>query len=96
MIASWGDSATEDLYNGVRSARARAFPRDIVKNALRKLGTLNAAISLEVLAAIPGNRLEVLKGDLAGRHSIRVNDQWRVVFRWDNGAHEVRLLDYHP
>lgn len=95
MIASFGDASTGDLYNGINSAKARRFPRDIVNVALRKLGTLNAAIRLDVPAAIPGNRLEALKGDLAGRHSIRVNDQWRIVFRWDNGAHEVRLTDYH-
>ena len=74
---------------------SRAFPRDLIKAAQRKLATLNAAGSLEVLAVIPGNRLEPLKGTFAGRHSIRVNDQWRIVFRWDAGAHEVRFLDYH-
>ena len=95
MIVSFGDSATEDLYHGVNSAKARGFPADLAKAARRKLGTLNAAISLEVLAVIPGNRLERLKGSLAGRHSIRVNDQWRIVFRWSDGAHEVRLTDYH-
>ncbi len=95
MIVSFGDTATADLYNGIKSAKARAFPGDLVKGALRKLGTLNAAIDLSVIAAVPGNRLETLKGDLVGRHSLRVNDQWRIVFRWDNGAHEVRLMDYH-
>lgn len=79
----------------MNSAKARAFPNDIVKGALRKLGTLNAAISLDVLAAIPGNRLEHLKGDLDGCHSIRVNSQWRIVFKWNNGAHDVVLMDYH-
>lgn len=95
MIVSFGDSATDDLYNGVSSAKARSFPNDIVKGARRKLAALNAAISLEVLALIPGNRLEALKGDLVGCHSVRVNSQWRIVFTWDNGAHSVRLMDYH-
>jgi proteic killer suppression protein len=95
VIVSFGDTATEDLFNGINSARARRFPKDVVKVALRELGTLNAAIRLDVLSAIPGNRLEALRGDLAGSHSVRVNDQWRIVFRWDNGAHDVRLIDYH-
>ena len=63
--------------------------------ARRKLQYLNAAARLSDLRAPPGNRLEVLKGSLAGLHSIRINDQWRVVFRWDQGAHEVRIVDYH-
>ena len=95
MIISFADAATRDLYNGIKSAKARRFPAEIVKAAWRKLGTLNAAIRLEVLAAIPGNRLEALKGSLVGRHSIRVNEQWRIVFRWDGGAHDVQLIDYH-
>ena len=95
MIVSFGDAATGDLYNGVSSAKVRAFPTDIVKGARRKLSALNAAISLDVLAFIPGNRLEALKGALAGFHSVRVNSQWRIVFKWDNGAHSVRLMDYH-
>lgn len=56
---------------------------------------LNAARTLEDLRVPPGNRLEALKGELQGQHSIRVNDQWRIVFRWDSGAHEVVLTDYH-
>ena len=64
--------------------------------ALRKLDMLNAAHTLDDLKVPPGNRLEALKGPLRGKHSIRVNDQWRVVFRWDDGgSHEVVVKDYH-
>ena len=94
-IVSFADAATEDLYNGVHSARVRSFPNDVVKAALRKLDMLNAAHVLDDLRVPPGNRLEALKGALAGYHSIRVNSQWRIVFRWSNGAHDVRLVDYH-
>jgi proteic killer suppression protein len=63
---------------------------------MKKLDMLNAAVSLDILRALPGNRLERLRGRLRGFLSIRVNRQWRIVFRWvDQAAHEVRLLDYH-
>ena len=96
MISSFGDAATEDLFHGRRTSRARRFPADMVGTALRKLDALNAAAKLDDLKASPGNRLEALKGDLRGFHSIRVNDQWRLVFRWAEGKVEkVRLTDYH-
>ena len=96
MIVSFGDRRTEELYHGLRSARVRRFPADVLRVALRKLDMINAAHSLRDLRSPPANRLEALRGDLAGLHSIRVNDQWLVVFRWaDDGAHEVRLTDYH-
>ena len=96
MIASFGDQATADLYHGAQSRRSRSFPRDIVATALRKLDMLNGAHQLFDLRSPPGNRLESLRGSWRGFHSIRVNDQWRVVFRWvDAAAHDVRLLDYH-
>ena len=96
MIASFGDRATEDLYHGRATNRARRFPPDVVDAALVKMDSLNGAASMRDLRAPPGNRLEAMKGDLWGRHSIRVNDQWRLVFRWEgNDAHEVRLMDYH-
>jgi proteic killer suppression protein len=96
LIASFGDQATADLYHGVRSSRARRFPRDVVPGALRKLDMLNSARSVNDLRSPPGNRLELLRGEWRGFHSIRVNDQWRVVFRWVEGhAHDVRLIDYH-
>ena len=62
---------------------------------LRKLGLVDAAESLEDLRVPSGNRLEKLAGDRAGQHSIRVNDQWRICFRWKDGAHDVELVDYH-
>ncbi len=96
MIASFGDPATEDLYNGVASARVRRFPTEIVAGALRKLDMLDAAAELLDLQSPPGNMLEALKGEWKGCHSIRVNRQWRVVFRWvGRDAHDVRLTDYH-
>ena len=96
MIASFGDRATEDLYHGRPTARARRFPRDVADVALVRLDSLNGAASMLDLRSPPGNRLEALKGELKGFHSIRVNDQWRIVFLWeDHDAHDVRLTDYH-
>jgi proteic killer suppression protein len=94
-IQSFQDSATADLYHGRNTSRVRRFPNEILKVALRKLDVLNAAHKLDDLRSPPANRLEALKGDLAGFHSIRVNDQWRIVFRWDSGAQDVALVDYH-
>lgn len=96
MISGFGDRATEELYNGRSTARTRRFPQDITRLVLSKLDMLNAAASLLDLRSPPGNRLESLRGDLEGLNSIRVNDQWSIVFRWAGGnAHEVRLMDYH-
>ena len=96
MIASFGDQATADLFHGARTRRTRAFPADIVPTALRKLDMLNAAHAIQDLRSPPGNRLEALRGRWRGFHSIRVNDQWRVTFRWvDGAAHDVVLVDYH-
>lgn len=96
MIVSFGDSATEDLYHNRTTHRARRFPTDVRTAALRKLDVLNAAHQLEDLASPPGNRLEALHGDLHGFHSIRVNAQWRIIFRWSSSnTHDVSLTDYH-
>jgi toxin HigB-1 len=96
MIISFGDNATSDLYHGKATHRIRKFSPTIVRTAVRKLDMLNAADCLNDLRQPPGNRLESLKGKLAGYYSIRVNDQWRVVFRWeDNNVHRVSLTDYH-
>jgi toxin HigB-1 len=74
----------------------KGFPTDIAKVTRRKLVQLNNATMLGDLVAPPGNRLEVLQGNLAGKHSIRINDQWRIVFRWsDEGPGEVEIVDYH-
>ena len=94
MIASFGDKATESLFHeGTPKGR---LPSQITSVALRKLDMLNAATQLGDLRSPPGNRLEAMKGDYAGKYSIRINDQWRIVFRWDGGdAYEVRIVDYH-
>lgn len=92
MIQSFADAETEQLFREERNRRFNA----IARVALRKLIQMNRARQLTDLAVPPGNRLEALKGDLAGLHSIRVNDQWRIVFRWtDSGPADVRIVDYH-
>ena len=96
MIISFGDRVTEDLYHNRPTSRARRFPPDIVHLALVKLDMLNGASVVLDLRTPPENRLGTLKGDLKGFYSIRVNDQWRIVFRWEgNNARDVRLMDYH-
>lgn len=96
MIVSFGDTATEDVYHGRATSRSKRFSREVIAVAQSKLDLLNAAVALLDLRSPPGNRLEALKGDLRGLYSIRVNDQWRLVFRWDGrDAHKVRLTDYH-
>lgn len=96
MIVSFGDRATEDLFHGRPTSRILRLPHDIVEMALIKLDMLNGAAAILDMKSPPGNRLEALKGDQKGFHSIRVNDQWRIVFRWENNnAHDVRLMDYH-
>ena len=96
MIASFADRATEALFHGETGKAIKRIPSDIRKVAVRKLDMLNAANELQDLRVPSGNRLEALKGDLRGKHSIRINDQWRIVFRWKNGdAHEVEIDDYH-
>jgi len=93
VIRSWADSEAEKLFNLQRSRR---LPSDIQRIALRKLRMLEAATSLEDLRVPPANRLEKLVGDRAGQWSIRINDQWRVCFRWSDGnAHDVEIVDYH-
>ncbi len=78
------------------SSRARRIPNQIKEITLYKLDVLNAAQSLDDLKSPPGNRLELLRGDFAGFHSIRINNQWRIVFRWqDSSAHDVQIVDYH-
>jgi proteic killer suppression protein len=96
MIVSFGNRATSDLFHGISSSRVRKIPNQIKELALYKLDVLNAAQSLEDLKSPPGNRLELLKGDFAGFHSIRINNQWRIVFRWqDSSVHDVQIVDYH-
>jgi toxin HigB-1 len=97
MITSFADAGTQDIYNGENTAAARRLlPGGLVKVAVRKLDMLNAAVALSDLRVPPGNRLEALKGDLAGKYSIRINEQYRIVFAFKDGAaNEVRIMDYH-
>lgn len=93
MIVSFRDRETERLWSGERSRR---LPPWIMTTAVRKLRLLQVATSLDQLRQPPGNRLEALSGDRAGCHSIRVNDQWRICFRWtERGAEDVEIVDYH-
>lgn len=97
LIVSFADKGTEALFNGedIRQARG-ALPRDLWKIAARKLDMINAATSLQDLRFPPGNRLERLKGDREGQHSVRINDQCRICFHWtDSGPAEVEIVDYH-
>jgi len=93
MIVSFASRETEELFNDQRPKR---LPADILRVARRKLLMLNAANRLTDLKAPPGNRLEPLYGTRKGQHSIRINDQWRVCFRFESGhAYEVEITDYH-
>jgi toxin HigB-1 len=93
VIKSFGDRDTERLF---RRETVRRFPSDLQRVMLRKLVVVDAAETLDDLRSPPGNRLEKLKGDRTGQHSIRINDQWRICFRWkDDDAHEVEIVDYH-
>jgi proteic killer suppression protein len=96
LIASFADPSTRALFDGYPKKAFKSIPPDIHAAAIRKLDMLNAAAILDDLKSPPGNKLEALKDDLVGFHSIRVNDQWRVVFRWQGSdAFEVRIHDYH-
>jgi proteic killer suppression protein len=93
MIQSFGDKETERLF---RRENVKSYPPSIRRPALRKLILLDAAESLDDLRVPPGNRLEKLRGRRAAQHSIRINDQWRICFRWQSGdAYDVEIVDYH-
>ena len=97
MIRSFADPATEDLFNGIDSRRARhACPQTLWAVVARKFDQLNRVRELHQLAVPPGNRLEALRGDRRGQHSIRINAQYRICFRWEAGyADDVEVTDYH-
>lgn len=96
MILTFSDKTTEDIYDGIDSKAARRIPMSVWKVAVRKLDMLNSALDLRDLRSPPANRLEALKGKWSGYHSIRINDQYRIVFKWINGnAHNVLITDYH-
>lgn len=93
MIVTFDCKETEKIWNGVVSKK---FPREIQQTARRKLVHVNSAIDINDLKTPPGNRLEKLKGNYKDYHSIRINQQWRIVFFWnDSNAHEVKIVDYH-
>jgi proteic killer suppression protein len=96
MIISFGDKTTSDLFNGISSRHVRKLPNQIHELACRKFDVINAAQTLDDLRSPPRNRLEALRGDFQGHYSIRVNSQWRIVFRWEaSAAHDVQIMDYH-
>lgn len=97
MIISFVDQATSDIFNGVDSKNARkALPIELWKIATRKLDQIDSVVALEELKVPPGNRLEKLSGNRTGQMSIRINDQYRICFRWSEaGAENVEITDYH-
>jgi proteic killer suppression protein len=96
VIKSFKDKKSKDLFDGINSKEARLIPNAIWNVVSRKLDQLNAAYILDDLKAPPGNRLEALSGKLRGFHSIRVNDQYRIVFKWTpEGPELVEVTDYH-
>ena len=93
VIKTFADRATEELF---RTGKAKRVPVEIARRTLRKLEAIDVATQLADLRVPPGNRLHALKGDRAGQHSISVNDQWRICFRFEDGdAHGVEFCDYH-
>ena len=93
MIGSFGNATTERVWS---RHYVKAFDRNLQRKALRKLAMLDAAEILSDLKVPPGNKLEALVGDRTGQHSIRVNDQWRICFRWTKaGPEDVEIVDYH-
>ena len=97
MIRSFADQGTEDVFNGLNTKAARrTCPRDLWSVAGRKLDQLDSVESLEELRIPPGNRLEALVGDRKGQHSIRINERYRICFRWTSeGPLDVEIVDYH-
>jgi toxin HigB-1 len=93
VIKTFADKRTAALFSG---RFVKSLPADVAVRAKRKLDLIDSAASLDFLRVPPGNRLESLRGDRAGQYSTRVNDQWRLCFRWIDGhAHEVEFCDYH-
>jgi len=95
-IQSFKGSFTEKVFLGIRDKEVSKFPQDVLPAAKRKLDMMEAAAVLQDLASPPGNKLHALKDDLKGYHSIHINDQWVIVFKWGaNGPEEVEIRDYH-
>jgi proteic killer suppression protein len=96
MIRTFADDTTRDIWNGVNSKAARRVPRALWPVIRRKLDQLDVVTRIDDLRVPPGNRLHALSGDLAGHHAVRVNDQYRVIFRFEgHDVYDVRCTDYH-
>ncbi len=96
MLRSIADRLTQDVYDATNSRYSRKLPRQLHAKARRLLDQINAAPGLEFLRTPPSNRLEKLRGNLASYWSLRINDQWRIIFKWESGdASEVKITDYH-
>jgi toxin HigB-1 len=96
MIRSFTDATTEDIWNGVNSKAARRIPQALWPVISRKLDQIDSVTNLDALRVPPGNRLHALSGDRSGQYAIRVNDQYRIVFRFEGqDAHDVCCTDYH-
>lgn len=96
MIKNFKTKIARDIFDGIVSRAARALPMDLHEKARRLFDQLNAATKVETLRVPPGNKLEKLKGNLKQYWSIRINKQWRIIFKWDNGeAFDVDIVDYH-
>ncbi len=96
MIQSFGDKTTEDIFDGINSRYARQIPKELHRKAHIQLAKMNLARQLSDLKQPPSNRLESLKGELASFYSIRINEQWRIIFKWNQGHTEaVQIVDYH-
>lgn len=96
MIISFGNGLAEDLFEDKKSKSVRSFSPELIRIARRKLLYLHDAAELKDLMLPAGNRLELLKGDLKGYYSIRINNQWRLVFKWNGSdAFDVKIIDYH-
>lgn len=98
MITNFANQATQDIYDGISSKKARKIPEFLHSKACRLMDQLDAAENLEDMKIPPGNRFEPLSGDLSEYFSVRINKQWRVIFKWDeaqNNAYDVYIGDYH-
>ncbi len=96
MIKSFGDKATRDIYDGANSRYAKRISKELHPKICRLLDQINASPAVEILQVPPSNRLEKLKGKMKGFWSLRINDQWRIVFKWEGSdAFEVEIVDYH-
>jgi proteic killer suppression protein len=96
MIESFKDKLAQAIFDGDRTKDTKRIHRNLIKKTEKKLDLINAAIRLEDLKIPPGNKLEKLSGNYKGYYSIRVDGQWRLIFKWKNGfAHEVQFIDYH-